>query len=142
MSKERLLINGESIEVDVLSVARHGVRFVLDGRTYEVEFENSLTESASNKPARKRTGTTGATQRKIIERDGKVIIVAPMPGVIIEIPQTIGSTVTENDIVLRIEAMKMQNNIFSPRPGRVAEIFVTAGQEVMDGEELVSIEIA
>ena len=65
---------------------------------------------------------------------------APMPGVIIEINVTPGSSVSKGDVVMVLEAMKMKNELKASKDGVVAEIYVAAGQQVKFGETLVRFE--
>ncbi len=65
---------------------------------------------------------------------------APNPGQIIAIHVKQGDRVEAGQVVLILEAMKMENNIAAPRSGTVKEIAVTEGAEVADGELLIAIE--
>ncbi|WP_116115481.1 biotin/lipoyl-containing protein [Austwickia chelonae] len=70
---------------------------------------------------------------------GADLMTAPMPGVILTVEAPVGSTVSRGDTVLVLEAMKMKNALKAPRDGVVAEIMVTAGQQVKYGEALVRL---
>lgn len=65
------------------------------------------------------------------------VIVAPMPGLIIEIMVEVGDRVKAGETVIRIEAMKMENDIVSPADGVVTEVRTTKGKEVRENEVLV-----
>ena len=67
-------------------------------------------------------------------------IVAPIPGKILSLKVKVGDAVNTNDIVLILEAMKMENNIPSPLSGTVVEIAVSEGAEVSTGQTLMRIE--
>jgi len=66
-------------------------------------------------------------------------LTAPMPGKIISVAVAAGDTVKSGDILLVMEAMKMEHTICSPRDGVVAEVFYQPGDQVADGTELISI---
>jgi biotin carboxyl carrier protein len=60
-----------------------------------------------------------------------------MPGLIIEIMVEVGNRVKAGETVVRIEAMKMENDIVSPADGVVTEVRTTKGKEVRENEILV-----
>ena len=68
------------------------------------------------------------------------IIEAPITGTIISIEVNIGDKVSEGDVLLYIESMKMENPILAPVDGTVSEINVTAEQVVETGAHLVTID--
>lgn len=67
-------------------------------------------------------------------------IVAPMPGLILDINVSVGQAVKENDPLLILEAMKMENIISSPRVGIIKSISVTKGQAVEKKQLLIEFE--
>lgn len=67
-------------------------------------------------------------------------IVAPMPGLIIDIPLKTGDTVDKGDQLLVLEAMKMENTIKATAPGTVKEICVTKGEKVEKGQVLLKFD--
>jgi biotin carboxyl carrier protein len=66
-------------------------------------------------------------------------IAAPMPGKVLSIKVKPGQEVREGDLLLMLEAMKMENEIFSGRSGRVLEVKVAEGAYVDTGDALVVI---
>lgn len=66
-----------------------------------------------------------------------LIMTAPMPGTILSIDVAVGQTVKRGDILLVFEAMKMKNALHASRGGRIAELLVSAGQQVQHGQALV-----
>ena len=64
---------------------------------------------------------------------------APMPGTILEVRVTEGATVKKGDILLILEAMKMENEIMAPCDGTVASVSVTKGASVESGTLLCVI---
>lgn len=143
-STQRILVNGEVFEVAVHSWERNEVRFEVGGRCYEVSFENAVpnvpapqqspvTKTKGSAPLR--TGLTSATQGEIFQ------VLAPIPGIVLEVLVSAGTTVAAGEILCRIEAMKMVNNIFSPHAGVVRQVFVEANSEVSDAQPLVELSI-
>ena len=64
---------------------------------------------------------------------------APMPGKILEIKVSVGQTVAQNDVVLILEAMKMENEIVAESAGTVTAVYVSAGDMVNPGDPLFTI---
>ena len=65
---------------------------------------------------------------------------APMPGLILEINVKVGQSVNEEDPLLILEAMKMENVIFSPRDGIIKSISVNQGEAVEKKQLLIEFE--
>jgi len=64
---------------------------------------------------------------------------APLPGTITTINVKVGDTVAVGDVVIVLEAMKMQNNIEAEYAGTVTSVVVTPGDSVMEGAVLLTI---
>jgi biotin carboxyl carrier protein len=69
-----------------------------------------------------------------------ISVTAPMVGKILRIEKTAGDAVEEDDVVVIMEAMKMEIPVVAPEGGTVKEVKVAVGQSVEAGEELVEIE--
>lgn len=63
-----------------------------------------------------------------------------MPGTILKLNVKVGDTLKANDLVCILEAMKMENEIMSPRDGVVASVLVNKGDSVDSGKPLVSLQ--
>lgn len=61
-------------------------------------------------------------------------VTAPIAGVILDVKKSKGETIKKGEILFIIEAMKMENEIFSPKDGVVAEITVARGASVNTGD--------
>jgi len=70
---------------------------------------------------------------------GSVKVSSPMPGKIIAVKAAVGQPVKKGEVILILEAMKMENEIVSPQDGTVASINVTAGQTVEAGNLLATL---
>ena len=66
-------------------------------------------------------------------------ITAPMPGNINAVKVTSGQVVKEGDVLIILEAMKMENEITAPKAGKVGQIFVQKGATVETGAPLVEV---
>ena len=70
---------------------------------------------------------------------GAVKIESPMPGKILAIKANVGQAVKKGDVVMILEAMKMENEITAPEDGTVASINVAVGDSVESGDTLASL---
>ena len=64
-------------------------------------------------------------------------ITSPMPGTILDVQVSVGTTVSEGQVLMILEAMKMENEIVAPQDGSVAQIVVTPGVTVDTGAPLL-----
>ncbi|MCZ6852972.1 MAG: acetyl/propionyl/methylcrotonyl-CoA carboxylase subunit alpha [Gammaproteobacteria bacterium] len=67
-------------------------------------------------------------------------ITSPMPGLIISLAVQVGDVVAEGDVLMVIEAMKMEHNIKAPRGGKISGVGCVLGDRVEEGIELVTFE--
>lgn len=121
-------INGESITVTLESLSP--LTFTLGGRRYEVSYEESIPLSATSKPS-------PTNRHKPFTANGQVC--APIAGVVSSILCKVGEKVTAKSLVLRLEAMKMQNGISASKEGTLTAILVSEGQEVSAGDPLFEV---
>lgn len=70
---------------------------------------------------------------------GGVKVVAPMPGTILKMNVKVGDKVEPNGLVCILEAMKMENEIFSEKGGVVASINAPAGASVQSGDIIITL---
>lgn len=71
---------------------------------------------------------------------GGTAVCAPMPGVILNVSVNVGQAVNAGDVLLILEAMKMENEITCPSSGTVKEIAVNKGSSVNTGDLMIVIE--
>ena len=103
--------------------------------------------SASRAPASAQATTSTGSAGESTLRDHPGSVISPMVGTAYRAPEPgaapfveVGSSVTEGQTVMIVEAMKTMNHIPSPRSGTVIDILVEDGQPVEFGEPLVVIE--
>lgn len=70
---------------------------------------------------------------------GRISIDAPMPGKILSVKASIGQNIKKGEVILILEAMKMENEIVSPEDGVIASIDVTSGDSVESGTLLATL---
>ena len=105
------------------------IELLVDAKTYAVEASGTAAAAPRPKAARKSSAATGA-------------VVSQMTGRIVRIDVKTGDTVNEGDVLLVIEAMKMENEITAPVGGTIKEIDVSTGARVSEGDTLLVIEPA
>ena len=122
-------------------------KVTLNNRTYEVEVEQGeamLVDEyeafapAAAAPAPAPAAPVAAAPAAAALAAGEVVK-SPMPGNILKINVTLGQKVKEGDVLIVLEAMKMENEIVAPKAGSVAQIAVSKGQVVETGSPLVVI---
>ena len=119
----------------------------VNGTTYEVEVEEVKSAGASHAPAPKAAPAPApkpapapvAAAPKVAAGAGEHSIDAPMPGKVIKLVATEGQAVKAGDVILVLEAMKMQNEIAADADGTLKKFNVAAGQSVKAHESLAII---
>jgi biotin carboxyl carrier protein len=119
----------------------------VNGTTYEVEVEEVKAAGGAPKaaaPAPKaapapapKAAPAPAAAPKVAAGAGEHSVDAPMPGKVIKLVAAEGQAVKAGDVLLILEAMKMQNEITADADGTVKKFNVAAGQSVKAHESLV-----
>ena len=122
----------------------------LNGRTYEVEVELAepmlMQEFQSYAPAPaapaapvvEAAPSAAPAAAPVVTGAGEKVD-SPMPGTILKVNVAAGQTVKEGDLLVVLEAMKMENEIFAPKSGTVSQVAVSKGASVNTGDVLVVI---
>lgn len=66
-------------------------------------------------------------------------VTAPMPGTILDVKVSQGASVAKGDVIMVLEAMKMENDIVAPCDGSVTSIVVKKGDSVQSGDTLATV---
>ena len=112
----KVIVNGEEFEVE-LDQDGDIWKAVVEGQTFEITVPDSG-------PAPKQRRSSGGKSKK----SGKVT--ANIPGKVVTVEVSIGDEVEEGQVVMILEAMKMQNEIQAPVSGTVTEIHCEEGQSI------------
>lgn len=70
---------------------------------------------------------------------GSIVVSAPMPGNILDVKTSVGAAVKSGDVLVILEAMKMENEIVAPQDGTIASVNVQKGDVVNVGDVFVTM---
>ena len=114
----------------------------VNGKVYEVTVEENTgapkAPAAPAAPAPK-APAPAAPAPAAAGKAGSVQVTAPMPGKILSVKAAVGQAVKRGEVLIVLEAMKMENEIVAPEDGTVASINVTTGSSVEAGEIIATL---
>lgn len=108
----------------------------VNGNVYEVTVEEGFTGKAA---APKAAAPVQAPKAAPAPAAGSVAVTAPMPGKILGVKASAGQAVKKGQVIVILEAMKMENEIVAPQDGTVATINVAVGDSVEPGATLATL---
>jgi biotin carboxyl carrier protein len=139
-------LDGEDVEVEAVIARPNVMSIIIGGTAYEVKRERTATDMhywvksarfavdvRDPRSLRSRRAKGGGVE-------GPQKLLAPMPGKIVRVIAAAGQEVEAGQGVLVIEAMKMQNELKSPKKGVVKQLLVAEGASVTAGEVLAIVE--
>ena len=142
----RCKVDGSEFPVDVTSVQSGVFSILINGKSYAVKQESTALGTTIVVGGR-RFEATVRDPRSLRSRrnsgpaeEGLKKILAPMPGKVVRILAPAATNVEAGQGVVVIEAMKMQNEMKSPKKGVVKKINVTEGSAVEAGQVLAEVE--
>lgn len=106
----------------------------VNGKSYKVELE-AIEEVASEtiKEVKKEE------VKKVVSTGEGTEVLAPIQGNVVDVKVSVGTKVKKGQVLLLIEAMKLENEVLSPVDGEVSEILVSKGKTVANKELLIKI---
>ena len=156
MKKYQYKVQGVDYEVEILDVEGKIASVSVNGIPFEIEMQKPI--NAAKHPelaATRRSASVAATPapaaapvaatphprpaQPAAPAGAGNPVKAPLPGTITTINVKVGDTIAVGDVVVILEAMKMQNNIESEYAGTVTAINVNPGDSVMEGAILLTI---
>lgn len=138
MRRFRVTVNGRVYDVEVVEVGAEerepsrAVERVVEPAPRTAPARMKLPE----KPAQPSAGPAAPAR---VPKEGEVVA-SPLPGTIVDIKVAAGQAVKRGQVLLIIEAMKMENEVVAPRDGTVAEVAVAKGASVNSGDALVVLD--
>ncbi|HYD43135.1 MAG TPA: biotin/lipoyl-containing protein [Anaeromyxobacter sp.] len=129
------------------------LKVTVDGRTYEVDVEASEPETPAPAPPRQFVvapapvrvpAGPAAPPPAAAPQGGPVdeakVARSPVSGIVVRIAAQVGQTLQTGDVLIVLEAMKMETNITAPNAGKIAAIKVNQGDSVQAGQVVVEFE--
>ena len=112
----------------------------VNGKAYRVELESIEETASSAAPVTEKKAEAPATPAAAPSGpvEGKEVL-SPIQGTVVKLMVKKGDKVAKNQVLVIVEAMKLENEVVSPYEGEVAEIFVTKGQSVASKERILVI---
>jgi biotin carboxyl carrier protein len=121
-----LIVGGRSFEVHVYP-AENGYQVLVHGNLYQARVEDE------------RERRLRAALVEIVPENREFHLKAPMPGLVVAVPVSEGQAIEKGDVLLILESMKMQNELKSPRAGKISRVRVKAGDSVEHKQTLLSV---
>lgn len=139
-------VDGRLVEVDVAQVTAHTSSILYGGQSHELcvtpqpDGSLKIQDGAWEFVAHVKDPRTWRGRFDDLEAEGCQNVVAPMPGRVVRVLVKSGETVEAGQGLLVVEAMKMQNELRSPKRGIVQRLSVQEGEPVNAGQVLLSVE--
>lgn len=140
MKKFEFTIKGHKYEVVVNDFEKNIANIEVNGTSYEVEVHNEVKVTKTPKLVRQPVVLKPGEGTIAKKSAGITKVNAPLPGSIFKLKVAVGDTVKKDDVLLIMEAMKMENNILSEKDGVVKSIKVVVGDTVLQEDLLMELE--
>lgn len=117
------------------------LRITVNGVAYDVQVEELGADAAPAAPAAAAPvkAAAPAPKKKAAAAGAGEKVAAPMPGTIVSVNVSDGQSVKKGDVLVVLEAMKMENEIKAPSDGTITSVAVSKGESVDTGATLVTI---
>jgi len=139
MRKFIITVNGKSYEVEVEEIKQDGAAVSTPvATTSPVPAPAPAPQVAAKAAPEAKKAEAPKPAGGPIPADA-VVITAPMPGTILDVKVNVGDTVKKGQVLMILEAMKMENEIMSPSDGKVISIQTSKGSSVNAGDVLIAL---
>ena len=153
MNKYQYKVQGIDYEVEIAEVEGNIAKVNVNGIPFEIELQKpinaakhpSMTTPKVEVPKPATPSQPTAAPQPVSQpaqptpAGAGMAIKSPLPGTVTDIKVSVGQTIQAGDVVLVLEAMKMQNNIEAEHEGKVTAIYVNQGDTIMEGTVLMTI---
>lgn len=138
-------LDGEPIEADAHFIRPGVLSLLLEGRAHRIVLDADLTDPSLHLDEHRVAWQADdprsfQRRRRHTAAHGPVTLKASMPGRVVRVLVERGDHVAAHQAIVVIEAMKMQNEVKSPKEGRLTDLRVIAGDTVASGQVLAVIE--
>lgn len=134
-------IGGNKYNVDILKIEGKIIEIEVNGTQYTVELEKEVEQPKQPIYVKQEVLQPTTKEKKISKTLSSITqIKSPLPGIILKILVKEGDIVKEGDLVVIIEAMKMENKIMSDKSGKVKAIKIKEGDNVLENDVLIELE--
>ena len=137
MKKYRITVNGKTFDVDVEEVGRPASTTAAPPPAASAQSTPAQSPVAPPRPAS--PAPTAPSPKPAASPAGTGVMKSPLPGKVLKVMATPGSSWKKGDTLLIIEAMKMENEILAPADGTIDQVFVQKGSTVETGAALCSL---
>ena len=136
MNKFKFTIRGNQYDVEITNIEDNLATIEVNGSQYEVEIHREVKKTKTPTLVRK---VVPEQSKQVEKREGgsAVPIKAPLPGTITEIKVNNGDIIKKGQVLLIMEAMKMENNVLAEKDGVIEKINVKPGDAVLQGDVLI-----
>lgn len=111
----------------------------VNGNVYDVTVEEGAAGAATSAPKAAAPKAAAPKAAPKAAGQGSVKVNSPMPGKILSVKASVGQAVKKGEVLMILEAMKMENEVVAPEDGTVASIDVAAGDSVEAGVVLATL---
>ena len=138
-------LDGRAIEIDAILARRDVLSIIIAGKAYEIKRERTATDmhlwvGSVRYAAQVRDPRSLRSRASADDGKGPRKLIAPMPGKVVRVLVKENAEVDAGQGLLVLEAMKMQNEIKSPKKGVVRKMVATEGASVSAGDVLAVVE--
>jgi len=144
MKKFKFTIQGNAYEVEIQNIEDNVAEIEVNGSMYKVEIQREEKQQSKTPVLIRKSveHVQSETEKKTHKPADKVkagAIKAPLPGTILQLKKKVGDEVKSGDLLLVMEAMKMENNINADRSGKISALHCNVGDAVLEGDVLIEI---
>ncbi|MUU77083.1 acetyl-CoA carboxylase biotin carboxyl carrier protein [Winogradskyella endarachnes] len=139
MKSYKFKVNENGYTVNIKSQEDNVINLEVNGTSFDVIMKKEIKQSKTPTLVRS-ASKQPAVPLKVNPKSTTTKIVAPIPGVILALKVNVGDTIKENDLLLVLEAMKMENNIVAEKSGVITAIKVEVGQQVLQDAVMLELE--
>jgi len=136
----KVTVDNQTYTVKVEEISGHS------NQQSEANVKNTASQAAAKSPSSvspQKTPTAEPKQEEAVKPAPSTgegyVLKAPMPGSVLEVQVKEGDSVNDGDVLLVLEAMKMENELTASQPGTVSKILVKKGDAVNSGDPLIEL---